>query len=57
MTRTLRRMKSRLTMKPLRFLYRDIFDGKEVWLYKDCYNVLWMANKNYIPFWDCRIVK
>ena len=51
-----KRIKSRFTMTPMNFLYHDMFDGKDVWLYVDCYGHRWMANKNYIPYWDARIL-
>jgi len=50
-----RKIKSMMTMQKEHYLYFDTFDKKEVWLYRDCYNNLFWANKDYIPFWSCRI--
>jgi hypothetical protein len=43
----IRLIKSLLTMKRKGCLFVDVVDGKEVFLYVDCYGDKWMSNYNY----------
>lgn len=51
----LRKIKSRLTMKRKSLAFVDVVSGKSVYIYEDCFGVLWLAEKFYLT--SMRVLK
>lgn len=43
----IRWLKSRLSMKPMEFVFTDVVNGRSVWYYRDCFGGMWLAQGRF----------